>query len=258
MLTESHEVLDGALDGGLLLLCDHASNRVPDHLGTLGLSETDLARHIGYDIGVDALTRHLSSRFGAPAVLTRYTRLLIDPNRGEDDPTLIMRIADGAKIPGNSALTQVERSERIESYYRPYHDAVSDLIDRMIASGRPPVIVSVHSFTDNWKGTPRPWEVGILWDKDPRLAVPMIRALEADETLTVGDNEPYDGALKNDCLYKHGTARGLAHALIEVRQDLIGDQEGIAQWADRLGHVIDKVLDEPDLHTISHYGSRAD
>lgn len=258
MKTDSCELLEGDLEGGVLFLCDHASNRVPDPYGSLGLAETDLARHIGYDIGVDGITRALAARFSAPAVLTRFTRLLIDPNRGEDDPTLIMRIADGAKIPGNMTLSKAERCHRLTTYYHPYHQTVSDQIDKMIATGCPPVLISIHSFTHAWKGVPRPWEVGILWDKDPRLAVPMIRLLSEDDMLTIGDNEPYNGALKNDCLYRHGTTRGLAHALIEVRQDLIGDKAGVDHWSDCLGDMIAKALDEPDLHTISHYGSRAD
>ena len=112
----------------------------------------------------------MSRILGAPAVLTRYSRLLIDPNRGEDDPTLIMRLSDGAIVPGNAAITLGGAPEADAAYYRPYHAAVDELLDAMIAAGKPPVIFSIHSFTENWRGWMRPWHAGVLWDHDPRLA----------------------------------------------------------------------------------------
>lgn len=244
---------------GLLFLCDHASNALPARYGSLGLPADQLARHIGYDIGARGLTLLLARAFGAPALLTTYSRLLIDPNRGADDPTLVMRLSDGAVVPGNARHDAVEREARLAAFHRPYHQAIAAEIDRAIAAGHPPAIVSLHSFTPVWRNVPRPWQVGILWDRDPRLAVPLLAALAAEPDLVVGDNEPYDGALKNDCLYVHGTARGLAHALIEVRQDLIGDPAGIRAWADRLGTVLRAVLASAgDLNKIRHYGSRSD
>ncbi|WP_349358274.1 N-formylglutamate amidohydrolase [Stappia sp.] len=244
---------------GLLILCDHASNALPSAYGTLGLPPGELDRHIGYDIGVRALTHALARAFGAPAVLSTYSRLLIDPNRGEDDPTLIMRLSDGAVVPGNARHDARERAHRLATYHAPYHGAIATAIDAALAAGRPPAILSIHSYTPVWKGVPRPWHAGILWDQDPRFAVPLREALAADPGLVVGDNEPYDGALRNDCMYRHGTARGLAHALLEVRQDLIGDAAGVDAWAARLTPVIRQVLDAtPDLHAIRHFGSRTD
>jgi predicted N-formylglutamate amidohydrolase len=257
-----YTILPGSLTSGVLLLCDHADNGFPAGYDTLGVAPAQLQRHIAYDPGAASITRHMSRLLGAPAVLTRYSRLLIDPNRGENDPTLIMRISDGAIVPGNAAISQEERHKRIDQYYRPYHAAVDQMIDAMIDAGRPPVIYSVHSFTENWRGWMRPWHVGVLWDKDPRLAIPLLNALREDERLVVGDNEPYAGALLGDCVYTHATLRGLANALIEVRQDLIRDEAGQAEWGERLGHMLRRILAKSrpvtTLHSIRYYGSRSD
>ncbi|WP_244635877.1 N-formylglutamate amidohydrolase [Chthonobacter albigriseus] len=251
------EFIDGSLSGGLLLICDHASNALPEAYGSLGLPASEFSRHIAYDIGAAWITRRLAARFGAPALLTRYSRLLIDPNRGEDDPTLVMRLSDGAVVPGNARIDDVERQARIDRFHRPYHHAINQTLDAMAARGTVPVIVSIHSFTDAWKGVPRPWHVGVLWDTDDRLNRPLIDALGAAGDLVVGDNEPYDGALLNDTLYRHGTARGFAHTLIEVRQDLIAEEAAAYAWADRLHDCLAPILADPHLHTIRTYGSRA-
>lgn len=250
------ERIDGDRSGGLLLLCDHASNRVPAPYGDLGLPPGAFERHIAYDIGCEALTRRLAATTGAPALMTRFTRLLIDPNRGEDDPTLVMRLSDGAVVPGNATVDAAERERRIARFHRPYHDAIDAELDAMAETGVTPAIVSIHSFTPAWKGVPRPWHVGILWDADPRISVALIAALRSDGDLVVGDNEPYDGALKGDTLYRHGTARGLAHTLIEVRQDLIADPGEASAWADRLLERLEPVLVDPHIREVRHHGSR--
>lgn len=251
------ETIRGALECGWLILCDHASSRLPPEYGDLGMPADELQRHIAYDIGAEAVTRLLASQLGAPAVMTRYSRLLIDPNRGTDDPTLVMRLSDGAVVPGNARIDAAEKTRRIAAYHDPYHDAVEAAIDRAIAAGHPPAIVSIHSFTPLWRGIRRPWQVGILWDEDPRLAVPMIEAFRTDRMLTVGDNEPYSGKLKGDTMYRHGTMRGLAHALVEVRQDLIASPPGQSEWAGRLADVLAALAGIEDLHEIRHYGSGA-
>lgn len=233
-LTETVEVLAGQADRGLLLLCDHASNHLPEAYGTLGVPAGDLGRHIAYDIGAAEVTRRMAEALGVPAVLTRSSRLLIDPNRGLDDPTLIMRLADGAIVPGNRCLSPEERELRIRRYYTPYHDTIGRLIRHCSAAGAPPALISIHSFTETWKGVPRPWHAGILWDADDRLARPLLDGLRADKALVVGDNEPYSGRLPGDTMWRHGTQRGLAHALVEIRQDLIRDAAGQAAWAERL------------------------
>jgi predicted N-formylglutamate amidohydrolase len=259
---ESFERIGGTLSSGVIVLCDHAANALPEAYGTLGLPATELGRHIAYDIGVKGVTERLARRLGAPALLTRLSRLLIDCNRGEDDPTLIMRLSDGSIVPGNRVLTDDERALRLARYYTPYHAAISALIDRALASGEVPALLSIHSFTPVWRGQPRPWHAAVLWDKDPRLAVPMLRALRADPSLVVGDNEPYHGALAGDCMWRHGTMRGLPHALIEIRQDLIATPEGQDAWADRLAVAMQGILADPDaapdLKTTKLFGSHAD
>lgn len=254
----SHEIIDGDKAGGLFILCDHASNALPPSYHGLGLDPAELERHIGYDIGVGPLSRALAERFRAPAVLSCFSRLLIDPNRGEDDPTLIMRLSDGAVVPGNAQVDELERERRLNRYYRPYHAALTEMIDACLAAGRPPVLLSIHSYTAVWRGSHRPWHCGVLWDKDPRFAVPLIERLEAEPGLRVGDNEPYTGSLKNDTMYRHGTGRGLPHALLEVRNDLIADPAGVLQWADRMEAVLQDVLSEPSLYEVRHFGSLSD
>ena len=256
--SDSFEALDGDDGGGLLVLVDHASNFVPADYRRLGLPETELNRHIAYDIGAGALGRMLAERFRAPAILTRFSRLVIDANRGEDDPTLIMRLSDGAVVPGNAALDAAERERRLDRFYRPYHAAIEQQVGAMLALGAPPAILSLHSYTPVWKAAQRPWHAGILWDRDPRFARLLIDKLAAEPALHIGDNEPYLGALKNDTMYRHGTGRGLAHALLEVRNDLIETPAGVLEWADRLQPILRDILAEPDLHVVRHYGSIAD
>lgn len=250
--------IDGDPAQGLILLCDHAENRLPPCYGTLGLPAEQFERHIAYDPGAGAVTRGLAARLGAPAVLTRFSRLLIDPNRSEDDPTLIMRLSDGAIVPGNHHVDDTERSRRLARYHMPYHAEIDRIIDRSLAAGTIPALVSVHSFTPVWRGRGRPWQVGILWDSDPRLARPMVEALATDPELVVGDNEPYSGALMRDTMYRHGTERGLAHGLVELRQDLISDPQGADEWAGRLAGVLRDLNALPELHEIRHFGSRTD
>jgi predicted N-formylglutamate amidohydrolase len=254
--------LTGDAGRGYLILCDHASNALPPSYGTLGLPLEQLERHIGYDIGAAGVTKRLAALLGVPAVLSGYSRLLIDPNRGTDDPTLIMRLSDGAIVPGNAGIDQTEVARRIARYYAPYHTAIDAAIDVAVATGRPPALVSVHSFTPAWKSVPRPWHVTVLWDRDPRLALPLVEALRRESGLVVGENEPYSGKLKGDCLYRHGTHRGLAHALIEIRQDLIRDASGQAEWAERLARVLGELGQSDEvaatLNTIDYYGSQTD
>lgn len=253
----SHEIIDGDKAAGFILLCDHASNALPGRYGTLGMTEHDLQRHIGFDIGAAALTRALASRFRAPAVLSTFSRLLIDPNRGEDDPTLIMKLSDGSIVPGNASVDDLERERRLNRFYRPYHYAIAELVDASNGE-RPPVLFSIHSYVDVWRDIPRPWHCGLLWDKDPRLAVPLIERLGREPGLLVGDNKPYRGNLKNDTMYRHGTSRGLAHALLEVRNDLIADPAGVLEWADRIETVLRPILADDALYKVHHYGSLSD
>ena len=180
----------------------------------------------------------LAARFGAAALLGRWSRLLIDLNRGPDDPTLVMKLSDGSLIPGNRHADAAEIERRLRLFHEPYHQAITAELDRI---GPRASIISIHSFTPSWKGVARPWEVGVLWDRDRRLAGPLMAGL-SQHAFTWGDNEPYSGALENDCLNRHGTKRGLPHVLVEVRQDLIADEKPAQAFAERLFFVLQAAL----------------
>ena len=232
----------------LLLVCDHASNAVPPFVEPLGLLEEDMARHIAWDVGARGVTLGLAERLGAPALLTTWSRLVIDPNRGADDPTLVMKLYDGSIVPGNRGVDEAEIAHRVERLHRPYHEAIDEALDGMIAAGRQPAIVSMHSFTPQFRGrAPRPWHIGVLWDKDDRLVAPLMTQLNLAGDLVVGDNEPYSGQLAGDCMWMHGTCRDIPHVLVEIRNDLIGDEAGQAEWVDRLAPMIRHAVSEMRL-----------
>jgi predicted N-formylglutamate amidohydrolase len=242
--------------GGVLFLCDHASPALPQAYGDLGLTPEHFTRHIAYDIGAAALTEALAARFEAPALLTTFSRLLIDPNRGGDDPTLVMRISDRALIPGNARIDDTEVAERKARYWQPYRDAIDETTRAMRAAGCVPALISIHSFTPVWRGSPRKWQAAVLWDCDDRLAKPLLQGLRASGIET-GDNEPYDGALRGDTMFDHGTLPGLPHILIEIRQDLIADAASVAEWAARLAPLLQQALAAPSVKEIKYYPSRA-
>ncbi len=236
-----YEIIGEHRDSRWLVTCDHAANTVPDFVagGDLGLPPEDMARHIAYDPGAAGLSRYLAEILGAPAIMSNFSRLVIDPNRGEDDPTLVMRLSDGSIIAGNRHVSEAEIARRISAYHRPYHQAIDAALDRVIAAGHAPVIVSMHSFTPQFHGRPvRPWQIALLWDRDDRLEVPLLARLRAEGDLCVGDNEPYVGSLAGDCMWQHGTQRGIAHILIEIRNDLISTPEDQVAWVDRLAPVL--------------------
>jgi predicted N-formylglutamate amidohydrolase len=244
-------------DGGapLLLLCDHATNIVPREVsgGDLGLAAAEMGRHIASDVGARGVTVELARLMDAPAVLTRFSRLVIDPNRGEDDPTLVMRLYDGTIVPANRDLPPAEIARRLERYHRPYHDAITARIDAMAAAGRPPALVAIHSFTPQLRGRPpRPWHIGVLWHHDGRLAMPLLARLRAEPDLCVGDNQPYTGQLEGDTMSRHGTARSLPHVLIELRHDLIATEADQRLWAARLAPMLAEVISLGALEEASH------
>ena len=251
------DLVEGDRKRGMVLVADHARRDLPEEYGSLGLPAAQLERHIAYDIGVETVTRELAAALDVPAVIANFSRLLIDPNRGEDDPTLIRQLYDGTVVPGNYPMAPEERERRLDGFYRPYHDAVGAMIASVAqASGKAPFIFSVHSFTPAMQGIARPWHVGILWDLDDRVARPLIDMLAQDRNLVVGDNEPYDGALRGDTMFKHAIVNGFPHALIEIRQDLIADQKGAIAWAERLAPIVDAIDRRPDIHQVKMFGSR--
>jgi predicted N-formylglutamate amidohydrolase len=222
-----------------LVTCDHASNTVPPFIegGTLGLGEEDMGRHIAYDIGADGLAAALAKMLDAPAIFANFSRLVIDPNRGEDDPTLLMKLYDGTIIPGNRHAGDAEREMRLNACYRPYHSALADLAARQDNT----IIVSVHSFTRQFRGRPpRPWQVGILYAEDERLTRPLITRLNEEPDLCVGENEPYTGKLQGDAIDRHATAQGRGNVLIELRNDLIAAPEDQVAWASRLAPILEQ------------------
>lgn len=230
-------------DPAVILVCDHASNFIPPEYAGLGLPAARLRTHIAWDIGAAAVTRTMAAALGAPAILGTHSRLLIDLNRGEDDPTLVMKLSDGAIIPGNATADEAGIRHRATRYYHPYHDAIASLIAGARGRGIAPVIVSIHSFTPEWKGKPRPWHVGVLWSRrDARLSRALLEVLRAETDLCVGDNQPYSGELQGDCMDRHALALGLPHVLIELRQDLIGDDAGARSWGTRLVPLLRKAI----------------
>uniref|UniRef100_UPI001A973596 N-formylglutamate amidohydrolase n=1 Tax=Arenibaculum pallidiluteum TaxID=2812559 RepID=UPI001A973596 len=234
----------------VLLLADHAGRAVPRALGRLGVAEPEFERHIAWDIGTAGLTRLLARRFDAPALLGVYSRLVVDLNRALDDPTLMPEISDGTVVPANRALDAAAREARLEAIYRPYHGMVEHLLDGFAGRGVVPAVVSVHSFTPVMRGLARPWHAGVLWDRDPRMAVPLIAGLRADPALVVGDNEPYTGRGAHGTIDRHAVARGLPHVLVEIRQDLIATPEGEAEWAARLADALKPILADPALYRV--------
>jgi len=224
----------------LLFLCDHATNRVPSEYGNLGLARKLFETHIAYDIGAAFVTRALAESFGAAALLGGVSRLLIDLNRGADDPTLVMKLSDGSIIPGNRDAGADEVARRMSRFHAPYHAAIRQEMARI---GEGAILVSIHSFTPAWKGVRRPWEMGVLYGRDARLARPLMKHLAA-AGFTVGDNEPYTGALEGDTLDIHGTQTGHANVLIEIRQDFLDQEEKARAFATRLKPVLDASLQD--------------
>lgn len=240
MTEESYQIIGADRPGPWLIACDHASNRVPAEVGggSLGLSDADMSRHIAYDIGAAAVSRHLGEHLNAPVIMSNFSRLVIDPNRGEDDPTLLMKLYDGTIIPQNRNVDDAERQRRLTAYYRPYHDAYAELAARNPDT----IIVAVHSFTPRLNGrAPRPWQIGILSASDRRFADPLLDRLRAEPDLTVGDNQPYIGHLPGDAVDRHALKHGRQNALIELRHDLIDDGAGQRAWAARLAPILDAV-----------------
>ncbi len=232
--------------GRWLVTCDHATNNVPNSVngGDLGIAVEDMARHIASDPGAAGVSIALAELLDAPAILSNFSRLVIDPNRGEDDPTLIMKLYDGTIIPANRHVDAAERERRLDLCYRPYHRAV----ERLAARQKDTVFVAVHSYTRQLRGRdPRPWHVGILYGDDARFARPLLRRLEAERDLCVGENEPYGGHLAGDSVDRHAIKPGRPNVLIEIRNDLIETDAQQHEWAKRLAPVLEEVLGSSGL-----------
>ncbi|MCP5085253.1 MAG: N-formylglutamate amidohydrolase [Rhodobacteraceae bacterium] len=226
---------------GTVIVCDHASNFVPPQVrgGDLGLPGADMKRHIAFDVGAKGVSQRLGELLNAPVICSNFSRLVVDPNRGEEDPTLLMQLYDGTIIPGNRNAGAEEKEHRLNLCYRPYHAALKSLI----AARDRPILISIHSFTPKLTTRgPRPWHVGVLSGRDRRLGDALLRELAGEKDLCIGDNQPYNGELKGDCMDRHGTAHNRLHTLIELRHDLIDTPEGEVRWAERLAPLLQRAI----------------
>ncbi len=225
-----------------LLVCDHAGRHVPAALGDLGVASADWDRHIAWDIGAAGLCAALAPLLGATWIEQAYSRLVIDCNRRPGHPTSIAPHSDGTTVPGNAGLADGARAARVSEIFDPYHRAIARELDRRTAAGAPAVVVAVHSFTPVMAGLARPWQAGVLFNRDPALSL-ALAALLRQAGFVVGENEPY--ALGDDSDYTvpvHAEARGLPYVELELRQDLIGDAGGQRAWAERLAGALPAAL----------------
>jgi predicted N-formylglutamate amidohydrolase len=238
--SEVPPVLELNGDGGspFLLTCDHYGRLIPRVLGDLGVSETELTRHIAWDIGIAGVAERLAKHLDAHLVAQRYSRLVIDCNRPPHVASSVPVISEATTIPGNEGISHEARATRQAQIFWPYHRRIDEVIDQRIAAGRPTVLVSLHSFTPVYAGIARPWHVGTLYHRDTKLPPLLLKGFRAEGDLVVGDNEPYAVSDETDyTIPVHGEARGLMNSGIEIRQDLIGEVSGQQQWAERLARI---------------------
>lgn len=228
-----YRCIDGA--GDVLILCDHASNAVPADID-LGIDAALLDKHIAIDIGAGAVSEALAARIGAPAILAAVSRLVIDFNREPDAPGLIPQMSDGHAIPGNEGA---DRQARVARFFGPYHREIA----HSVRAGRPALLVSIHSFTpvlESGIAEPRPWEAGILYNRDSRAARVAVRLLR-EAGIVTGDNQPYSGRVLNATMNRHGEATGTPYLGIEIRNDLIANEAGVARWCEILAKLVTDV-----------------
>ncbi|MEP3429862.1 MAG: N-formylglutamate amidohydrolase [Roseibium sp.] len=245
-MTRAVEVLNAGGAGSLVLICDHASNHLPSPYDqSLGLSEVDKSAHIAWDPGALGVARALSEKLDAPLVYTTVSRLVVDCNREEDRPDLIPCVSESTQISGNQDLSSEEINARLELVHRPFHAAIDTLLDQRLKRERPTAVVSIHTYTPVYKGVKRPWEIGLIADKDRSIADPVLAELNSQSDLTVGDNEPYSPA---DGVYytirKHGEDRSLPCLMIEIRNDEVSTANEEARWADMLAPLLKSASDK--------------
>jgi predicted N-formylglutamate amidohydrolase len=234
----------------VILVADHASRAFPKALGQLGVADWVLERHVAWDIGSAEVTLRLSERLDAQAVLAGYSRLLVDCNRKLDDPTAFIEVSDGIAIPGNLNLSDGDKALRVQSFFHPYHTAINTRIEAFRSRGVTPALISIHSCTPVFDRIVRPWHLGVLWDKDERIARPLLGALDDIPGVCVGDNEPYSGRHPHDyTIDHHAEPLGLPHIGIEVRQDLVETAAGAMEWADLLYDALAPILADPAIYT---------
>jgi predicted N-formylglutamate amidohydrolase len=235
-----HEV-NAAGGSPFLLTCDHYGRIIPRRLGDLGLPDSELTRHIAWDIGIAGVAEALSNQLGAHLVAQRYSRLVIDCNRPPGSEESIPHESDGTAIPGNENLSADEAAARAGKIFAPYHGAIEKQLDARTKAKRATILISLHSFTPVYGGVARVWQAGVLYNRYRVLADSLRTQLSAPGDLIVGDNEPYTVDDETDyTIPVHGETRGIAHVAIEIRQDLIAAEAGQVYWADRLAEVLPK------------------
>ena len=245
------EIYQPQATGRLLIVCDHASRTIPAALGRLGLDEAASRRHIAWDIGAAELARALADRLGATAVLAGYSRLVIDCNRRLDDPSCFVTDADGDRVAGNDGLTPSDVRMRAAACFVPYHRAIDECLRDVRRRGLVPALIAIHCFTPSMGGKQRPWNVGVLWDKDGRIPQRLLERLRAEPGLVVGDNQPYSGRHPADyTVDRHAESAGLPHVCIEVRQDQLTEPSGVARWASLLERALAPILADETLYRI--------
>ena len=232
-----------------LFVCDHWGNRIPRRLGKLGLGDDDLQRHIAWDVGVSGLAEEFACRFEATLVKQVYSRLVIDCNRPLDSATSIPTISEATEIPGNRDIPTAEIAARRREIFTPYHEAITSLIDRRLAAKQPTILLALHTFTPVFHGESRPWHIGLLYNRDARLAHLFLRLLSEDETLCLGDNQPYTvDDLSDYTIPVHGERRGIPHLLFELRHDMVESESDQYRWAHRLASSLERALEHsPEL-----------
>lgn len=222
-----------------VVICDHAGCRLPRRLGTLGLSARQLASHIAWDLGAGNVARRLAAALDAFVVWQPYSRLAIDCNRALTAVDSIVTRGEGVPVPGNQNLPVAEREARARDIFDPYHAQIRAELDRRQHAGIPCILVSVHSFTPVFLGVPRPWHIGVLFNQDTRMALPLLRLLQDEGDLVVGRNQPYAASDGSDfSIIHHGETRGISPVEIEIRQDLVADETGQLAWAARLARLL--------------------
>lgn len=239
-----HQVnLDGK--SPFLLVSDHYGRILPRALGNLGVAESELVRHIAWDIGIAGVAERLAGMLDAHLIAQRYSRLVIDCNRSPGVASSVPVISEATAIPRNEAISEAERAARRREIFDPYHHRIDAAIDRRLHDKQPTVLVSLHSFTPVYAGVARPWHIGALYNRDTVLPQLLLKHLRAEGDLVVGDNEPYAVSdLSDYTIPVHGEARGLVNTGIEIRQDLIADQSGQQQWAERLARILAEIAVE--------------
>lgn len=239
------ELVNGEGPSAVVLSCEHAGRAIPTALGDLGVSLADMERHIAWDVGAEQVSRHLSALLDAPLVLQRYSRLVVDCNRPFDAPDCFPEVSDGTPVPSNEGLSSSERRRRFEEIHQPFHAALAGMIERR--AGKATILVAVHSFTPRLAaGALRPWHLGVLFNRDRRLADRFLAAFrEQNPDIPAAANQPYIVDDMSDyTIPVHGEARGIPHLLLEIRNDLIADRSGQARWATLVAEALAAAIKE--------------